>query len=157
MAVVEGDQHTSNDAHRIRAAGARAIQINTGAGCHLEAVDVHHAVQHLDPEAGSLLLVENVGNLVCPALFDIGEAAKVVVLSTPEGDDKPEKYPHIFAGAALMIVNKTDLLPYVDFDVDRCVELARRVNPAIEAIALSARTGEGMAPWLDWLRARLAG
>ena len=122
VCVIEGDQETSFDADRIRAAGARAVQVNTGAGCHLDAAMVHRALHDLDPPDGSLLFVENVGNLVCPALFDLGERAKVVVISVTEGDDKPLKYPHMFAAADLVVVNKTDLLPYVDFDVDALAE-----------------------------------
>ena len=127
--MIEGDQETTFDADRIRGAGARAVQVNTGAGCHLDADMVHRALHDLDPPDGSLLFVENVGNLVCPALFDIGEHAKVVVISVTEGDDKPLKYPHMFSVADLVVVNKTDLLPYVDFDVDRLAEQAREPQP----------------------------
>ncbi len=129
VSVIEGDQETSFDADRIRTAGARAVQINTGAGCHLDAAMVHRALHDLDPPAESLLFVENVGNLVCPALFDIGEHAKVVVISVTEGDDKPLKYPHMFSVADLVVVNKTDLLPYVDFDVERLTAQARELSP----------------------------
>ncbi|MDX9767571.1 MAG: hydrogenase nickel incorporation protein HypB [Ectothiorhodospiraceae bacterium] len=153
IAVVEGDQQTSNDAERIRATGVRAIQVNTGKGCHLDAHMVGHALEHLAPVDDSLLLIENVGNLVCPAGFDLGEAHKVVVLSVTEGEDKPLKYPDMFHAAALMILNKTDLLPHLDFDVEACIANARRVNPAIEVMQLSARSGEGMQAWLDWLEA----
>ncbi len=178
VAVIEGDQQTSFDADRIRATGAPAIQVNTGKGCHLDAPMVaeafaqlhshshdhdhdhdqghghdhhHHHHDHDDGAAHSLLFIENVGNLVCPAVWDLGEAAKVAILSVTEGEDKPLKYPDMFAAARLMILNKTDLLPHVRFDVARCIELARRVNPAIEILQLSATTGEGMDAWLHWL------
>lgn len=153
VAVIEGDQQTANDAERIRAAGAPAIQINTGKGCHLDAHMVGHAVDHLGPGDGSVLFIENVGNLVCPAAFDLGEAHKVVILSVTEGEDKPLKYPDMFAAASLMLINKTDLLPHVDFDVERSIAYARRVNPGIKALAVSARTGEGMDAWYAWLKA----
>ena len=149
--MIEGDQETSFDADRIRAAGARAVQVNTGAGCHLDAAMVHRALHDLDPPDGSLLVIENVGNLVCPALFDLGERAKVVVISVTEGDDKPLKYPHMFTAADLVVVNKTDLLPYVDFDVDALAERARSLNPAVEVLSLSARTGERFDEWMTWL------
>ena len=151
VSVVEGDQETAYDADRIRAAGARAVQVNTGSGCHLDATMVHQALVALDPEPASLVVVENVGNLVCPALFDVGEAAKVVVISVTEGDDKPLKYPHMFAVADLVLVNKTDLLPYVDFDVDRLTADARRLKPGVEVVPLSAKTGAGVEAWYDWL------
>lgn len=150
-AVIEGDQQTTNDADRIRATGAPAIQVNTGKGCHLDAQMVHDAVHHLAPKSNSLLFIENVGNLVCPASFDLGERHKVAVLSVTEGEDKPLKYPHMFAASSLMILNKIDLLPYVSFDVDSCIANARQVNPQIEVIQLSATTGEGMDQWLAWL------
>ncbi len=155
--VIEGDQATTNDAERIRAAGCRVVQINTGSGCHLEPDMLTRGVRHLDPVPGSLLLIENVGNLVCPALFDLGEAARVVILSVTEGDDKPIKYPHMFRTCHLMVVNKIDLLPHVRFDLERCIGYARQVNPEIEVVVVSAETGEGMAGWYDWLRNRLAG
>ncbi len=151
IAVIEGDQMTANDAERIRAAGARAIQINTGAGCHLEADMVAEAVQKLDPPPGSILMIENVGNLVCPALFDLGERMKVAVVSTPEGEDKPLKYPHMFRAAEVVIINKLDLAPHVDFDQDLCRANIREVNPDARLFALSARSGEGLGPWLDFL------
>jgi hydrogenase nickel incorporation protein HypB len=166
VAVIEGDQQTSFDADRIRATGAPAIQVNTGKGCHLDAPmvaeafaqlhshDHHH--HHHGEAPGSLLFIENVGNLVCPALWDLGEAAKVVVLSVTEGEDKPLKYPDMFAAAELMLLNKVDLLPHLRFDVQRCIEAARRVNPALEVIQLSATTGEGMQDWLSWLLQRAA-
>jgi hydrogenase nickel incorporation protein HypB len=149
--VIEGDQETVFDAERIRAAGARAVQVNTGAGCHLDATMVERALASLRPEPGSLLVVENVGNLVCPALFDLGESRKVVVISVTEGDDKPLKYPHMFAAADLVLLNKTDLLPYVDFDPDRLVRDARRVNPDVQVLPVSARTGTNLKDWYDWL------
>jgi hydrogenase nickel incorporation protein HypB len=151
VCVVEGDQETSFDADRIRAAGARAVQVNTGAGCHLDAEMVHRAVHDLDPPAGSLLFVENVGNLVCPAMFDLGERAKVVVISVTEGDDKPLKYPHMFRVADLVVVNKTDLLPYVEFDLDRLRGQARTLNPAVDVLPLSVRTGENVDAWYAFL------
>ena len=151
VTVIEGDQETVFDAERIRRAGARAVQVNTGAGCHLDAAMVARALEQLHPEDGSLLFVENVGNLVCPALFDLGEHRKVVVISVTEGDDKPLKYPHMFAAADLVVVNKTDLLPYVDFDLDRLTRDARSLNPALEVLAVSARTGTGTAAWREWL------
>ncbi|MFA5241467.1 MAG: hydrogenase nickel incorporation protein HypB [Sulfuricella sp.] len=154
VAVIEGDQQTSFDAERIRATGVPAIQINTGKGCHLDAHMVEHALQELKPAAHSLLFIENVGNLVCPASFDLGEAHKVVILSVTEGEDKPLKYPDMFAAAGLMLLNKVDLLPYLSFDVQKCVEYARRVNPRIRVILTSATSGEGMDEWLGWLRAR---
>lgn len=151
VSVIEGDQETLFDADRIRAAGARAVQVNTGAGCHLDAGMVERALAELGPEPDSLVFFENVGNLVCPALFDLGEAAKVVVISVPEGDDKPLKYPHMFAAADLVVVNKIDLLPYVDFDIDRLIRDARKLNPTIQVLPMSVRTGEGFEAWLGWL------
>jgi len=152
LAVIEGDQQTSVDAERIRATGAPAVQVNTGKGCHLDAHMVGLALERLTPAEGSLLFIENVGNLVCPASFDLGEAHKVVVLSVTEGADKPLKYPDMFHAASLMLLNKQDLLPHVDFDVEACLANARRINPGIEVIQLSAKSGEGMAEWLEWLR-----
>ncbi len=154
VAVVEGDQQTSLDADRIRATGVAAVQINTGKGCHLDAHQVGHAVETLGVADRGLLLIENVGNLVCPAGFDLGEAARVVVLSVTEGDDKPLKYPDAFATADLVVINKIDLLPYVDFNVDRCIEYARRLRPEVETLRLSATTGDGVEGWLDWIRRR---
>jgi hydrogenase nickel incorporation protein HypB len=151
VAVIEGDQQTSNDAERIRATGAPAIQINTGKGCHLDAHMVGHAFDQLAMQDNSLLMIENVGNLVCPAAFDLGEAHKVVILSVTEGEDKPIKYPDMFAASDLMLLNKCDLLPYLSFDVDKAIEYARRVNPKIEVIRISATSGEGMDDWLNWL------
>ncbi|SIR54438.1 Hydrogenase nickel incorporation protein HypB [Aeromonas sp. RU39B] len=152
-AVIEGDQQTSSDAERIRATGVAAVQVNTGKGCHLDAQMVHDACHRLELAEGGVLFIENVGNLVCPAGFDLGERAKVAVLSVTEGEEKPLKYPDMFAAAELMIINKTDLLPHVSFDVARCIENARRVNPDIQVIQLSASTGEGMEAWLGWLAA----
>ncbi len=152
LAVIEGDQETSRDADRIRATGAPAIQINTGKGCHLNAHQVGHAVDHLAPEPGSVLMIENVGNLVCPAAFDLGEAHKVAILSITEGEDKPIKYPDMFHAADLLLINKIDLLPYLEFDIERCIGYARRVNPRIRILPVSATTGEGMDPWLRWIR-----
>ena len=149
--VIEGDQQSANDAERIRATGAPSVQINTGTGCHLEADMVMHGLRTLRPEVGSVVMIENVGNLVCPALFDLGEAAKVAILSVTEGEDKPMKYPHMFRASKVMIVNKIDLLPYVDFDVERCIECARQVNPDIEVIQASVKTGEGLDQWYAWL------
>jgi hydrogenase nickel incorporation protein HypB len=168
VSVIEGDQQTSFDADRIRATGAPAIQVNTGKGCHLDAPMVAEAFARLHSHDGhehshghghghhhhhaqGLLFIENVGNLVCPAVWDLGEAAKVAILSVTEGEDKPLKYPDMFAAASLMVLNKVDLLPHVRFDVARCIELARRVNPGIEVIQLSATRGEGMDAWLHWL------
>jgi hydrogenase nickel incorporation protein HypB len=156
LAVIEGDQQTSADADRIRATGARALQINTGKGCHLDAAMVGRAIDDLRPAPSSYLFIENVGNLVCPAAFDLGEDAKVAILSVTEGEDKPLKYPDMFTAARLAILNKTDLAPHCDVDMDLAMANLRRVNPDIEIIALSARTGEGMDTWLAWLRARLA-
>ncbi|HKV22394.1 MAG TPA: hydrogenase nickel incorporation protein HypB [Mycobacterium sp.] len=156
VTVIEGDQETLLDAERIRAAGARAVQINTGAGCHLDADMVHRALHALEPETGSLLFIENVGNLVCPALFDLGEAGKVVVISVTEGADKPLKYPHMFAAAGLVVINKIDLLPYVDFDLDECAGYARSVNPNVNILPVSASTGEGVSAWYDWITSQVA-
>jgi hydrogenase nickel incorporation protein HypB len=156
VSVIEGDQQTSNDAERIRATGVPAVQVNTGKGCHLDAHMIGHAVQHLKLEGRGLLLIENVGNLVCPSAFDLGEAHKVVILSVTEGEDKPLKYPDMFNASDLMILNKIDLLPYVDFDVERCIEYARRINPKLEVLQVSARTGEGMDAWLNWLQTAMA-
>jgi hydrogenase nickel incorporation protein HypB len=156
VAVVEGDQQTSFDAERIRATGAPALQINTGKGCHLDAHMVGRALEKLAPADDSVLLIENVGNLVCPAAFDLGEAAKVVVLSVTEGEDKPLKYPDMFAAASLMLVNKIDLLPYLNFPMDKAIEYALRVNPTLQVIQVSATTGAGFDAWLGWIDARLA-
>jgi hydrogenase nickel incorporation protein HypB len=152
VTVIEGDQQTTNDAERIRATGAPALQINTGKGCHLDASMVERALERLQPPEESVLFIENVGNLVCPAAFDLGEANKVVVLSVTEGEDKPLKYPDMFKAATLMLLNKVDLLPYLTFDVAKCIEYARRVNPDIEVIQVSATKGDGMDTWLAWVR-----
>ena len=152
VTVIEGDQQTANDAERIRASGARALQINTGKGCHLDASMVERALERLQPPDESVLFIENVGNLVCPAAFDLGEAHKVVVLSVTEGEDKPLKYPDMFRAATLMLLNKVDLLPYLTFDVARCIEYARRVNPDIEVMQVSATKGDGMDTWLAWVK-----
>jgi len=151
IAVIEGDQQTANDADRIRETGVPAVQVNTGKGCHLDAHMVGHAFDSIELKNDGLLFIENVGNLVCPAGFDLGEAHKVAILSVTEGDDKPIKYPDMFAAADVMILNKTDLLPYVEFDVDRCLEYARRVNPDILCFQLSATTGEGTEAWYQWI------
>ena len=154
--VLEGDQATANDGERIRAAGAPAVQINTGTGCHLEADLVARGLMELKPAAGSVVMIENVGNLVCPAMFDLGERTKVVVFSVTEGEDKPLKYPHMFGAAEIMILNKIDLLPHVDFDVEAAVANARAVNPDIIVLRISARSGEGLDAWYDWLRGERA-
>ena len=169
VGVIEGDQQTTNDADRIRATGAPAIQINTGKGCHLDAPMIaeafarlplhghhhHHGPDHAHAHAHaadpSLLMIENVGNLVCPAMWDLGERAKIAILSVTEGEDKPVKYPDMFAAARLMVLTKVDLLPHLDFDVAQCIAFAQRVNPDIEVLLVSARTGVGMDAWLDWL------
>jgi hydrogenase nickel incorporation protein HypB len=153
MQVIEGDQATLNDAERIRATGCRVVQINTGTGCHLDAGMVSRALEQLDPPSDSWLMIENVGNLVCPALFDLGEHAKVVILSVTEGEDKPLKYPHMFRASGLMLLNKVDLLPHLHFDVERCLEYARQVNPSIDVLQVSAETGAGVQAWYAWLRA----
>ena len=157
IAVIEGDQQTGLDADRIKATGVPAYQINTGKGCHLDAHGVGHALEHLPSLRGGLLFIENVGNLVCPAGFDLGEAHKVVVLSTTEGEDKPLKYPDMFYAANLMLLNKADLLPYLDFSVETARGYAQQVHPGMECLTLSARTGEGMEDWLAWLRKGVAG
>jgi len=154
VSVIEGDQQTSNDADRIRATGVPAVQVNTGKGCHLEAPMVAKALEKLEFRPGGVLFIENVGNLVCPALFDLGEAHKVAILSVTEGEDKPLKYPDMFRAADLVLINKIDLLPYLDFDVDLCEANARRVNPSVEVLRVSARSGEGFDAWLAWLERR---
>ena len=156
ITVIEGDQQTAFDADRIRETGVPAIQVNTGKGCHLDAHMVGHALEELDPALGGLCFVENVGNLVCPAAFDLGEAHKVVVLSVTEGEDKPLKYPDMFHAADLMILNKVDLLPHLDFDVERCIDFARRVRPDIKVLKLSAKSGEGLEAWYDWIASGVA-
>jgi hydrogenase nickel incorporation protein HypB len=156
ISVIEGDQQTLNDAQRIQATGCRVVQINTGTACHLDASMMGRALQQLDPPRDSVVMIENVGNLVCPALFDLGERAKVVIVSVTEGDDKPIKYPHMFRASEVMILNKIDLLPYVQFDVERCLDFARKVNPRIHIIELSATRGDRLEDWYGWLRAQAA-
>jgi hydrogenase nickel incorporation protein HypB len=153
--IIEGDQATANDARRIRAAGAPVVQLNTGTGCHLEADMVARGLRDLKPAPGSVVMIENVGNLICPAMFDLGEWAKIVMLSVTEGEDKPLKYPHMFRAAKLMILTKIDLLPHVEFDMEAAAANARRVNPDIVILCLSARDGEGMDGWYRWLRREL--
>lgn len=152
LSVIEGDQQTCNDAERIQAAGGKVVQINTGVGCHLDASMVARGLQQLDPAVGSVVLIENVGNLVCPAMFDLGERVRVVIMSVTEGEDKPIKYPHMFRAGHVLILNKIDLLPYVQFDVARCLEYARQVNPKLRVLQVSASRGEGLSEWYDWLR-----
>jgi hydrogenase nickel incorporation protein HypB len=152
LSVIEGDQATDFDAARIRRAGGRAVQVNTGAGCHLDAAMVARALDELAPAAGSVVVIENVGNLVCPALFDLGEHAKVVLVSVTDGDDKPLKYPHMFRAGDVMLLNKIDLLPHVRFDPDRCLAFAREVNPRLQVFQVSATRGDGLEAWYDWLR-----
>lgn len=156
LAVIEGDQQTANDAERIRATGAKAVQVNTGKGCHLDGHMVGHAMEHLTLEPNAMLFIENVGNLVCPAGFDLGEDCKVAVISVTEGEDKPLKYPDMFTVSEIALLNKVDLAPYCDVDLDLYEANLRRINPGIEIIRISARTGEGMEAWVEWLRNRLA-
>jgi hydrogenase nickel incorporation protein HypB len=156
VAVIEGDQETLLDAERIRRTGCAVEQVNTGAGCHLDAAMMHDALHKLDPEPGSLVFVENVGNLVCPALFDLGEGGKVVIISVTEGADKPLKYPYMFAVADLVVINKVDLLPYVDFDLDACCRHVAAVNPGAPVVELSATRGDNVEAWYDWLSSRSA-
>ena len=153
VSVIEGDQQTDNDARRIESAGARVVQINTAAGCHLDAHGIGHAIEKLQPERDSLLMIENVGNLVCPAMFDLGEQARVVVISVTEGDDKPLKYPYMFAGSQICVINKTDLLPYVDSDPERIKANARSVNSGLRFFEVSATKGDGMEEWIEFLAA----
>ena len=149
--IIEGDQQTMNDAERIRKAGAPVIQINTGNGCHLDANMINVAFNKLEPQDNSVLFIENVGNLVCPAMFDLGEAKRVVVISTTEGEDKPLKYPAMFETSDVCIINKTDLMPYLDFNIEKCKEYAMRVNHNLEFFEISVKTGEGMDKWYSWL------
>ncbi len=151
ISVIEGDQQTTNDADRIKETGAKVVQVNTGSGCHLDAGMVQRALTQLQPEQDSLCMIENVGNLVCPALFDLGELAKVVIISVTEGDDKPEKYPAMFRAAKICIINKIDLLPHVNFSQATCRRLASQVNPDLIFFELSTTTGQGMDEWLTWL------
>lgn len=155
--VIEGDQQTSNDADRIAAAGAPVVQINTGKGCHLDSEMVNNAVKKLKPADDSIVMIENVGNLVCPSLFDLGESKRVVIISVTEGDDKPAKYPDMFHTSSLCIINKIDLLPYVQFDIEKTKNYALKVNHHLEFIELSATTGEGMEKWYEWLRREKGG
>ncbi len=157
MAVIEGDQATTNDAERIRATGVPAIQVNTGKGCHLDAHMIGHAMQKLPAMRNGVLFIENVGNLVCPAAFDLGEAHKVAILSVTEGEDKPLKYPDMFHAADLVLINKVDLLPYLDFDLPRCIAYARRINPAVEILQVSATHGTGLDQWYQWIASRCPG
>jgi len=152
IAVVVGDQQTNYDAEQIQASGARAVQINTGRVCHLDAHSVGHVIEGLALKEKSLLFIENIGNLVCPALFDLGEHFKVVILSVTEGDTKPLKYPDMFRCADLMIITKTDLLPYVDFNLGKCMEYARQINPDIDMLTLSTVNGDGLTDWYEWLK-----
>jgi len=151
VAVIEGDQQTMQDALRIEASGAPVVQVNTGSGCHLDAQMVMNAMKKLDPAVGSILFIENVGNLICPSLFDLGERFRIVIISVTEGEDKPLKYPTMFEHADLCIINKKDLLPYVDFAVDKAREYANQVNSGLEFIELSAKTGDGMDQWIHWV------
>lgn len=151
IAVIEGDQQTDNDARRIHDAGAKAIQINTGAACHLDANMVHHALHELDLHQSRLLVIENVGNMVCPTAYDLGEDLKVAIISTPEGEDKPVKYPDLLIAADVLLINKIDLVPYLDFDLEKCIALSRQVNPRITVFPLSAKTGEGVQAFFEWL------
>ncbi len=153
--VIEGDQQTTRDADRIEKSGAPAIQINTGSGCHLDGNMIHLALKKLEIPEHAILFIENVGNLVCPAMFDLGEQKRVVVISVTEGDDKPLKYPYMFETSHLCIINKTDLLPYVDFKVETAMKYARQINPNLEFIMVSVKTGEGMDEWYEWLKKQL--
>ena len=154
FSVIEGDQETVNDAEKIRSTGCNVVQINTGTGCHLEAAMIERGCRELKPPLNSIVMIENVGNLVCPALFDLGEKAKVAILSVTEGEDKPIKYPHMFRASQVMILTKIDLLPYVPFDVQRCLDYARQVNPKMQIFQVSASTGEGLEAWYNWLESQ---
>ncbi len=153
--VIEGDQQTTNDADRIHATGTKVVQINTGKGCHLDAHMVMHAIQGMKPKANSILFIENVGNLVCPAMFDLGEKERVVIISVTEGDDKPLKYPDMFFSSTLCIINKIDLLPYVPFDIEKVKANAKKINPSMEIIELSCTSGEGLQNWYEWLKSKV--
>jgi len=155
FAVIEGDQQTTNDADRIHATGTKVVQINTGKGCHLDAHMVLHALQGMKPKQDSVMFIENVGNLVCPAMFDLGEKERVVIISVTEGDDKPLKYPDMFHSSTLCIINKTDLLPYVPFDIEKVKANAKKVNHKLEIIELSCTSGEGLQQWYSWLKAKV--
>ncbi|NWF60399.1 MAG: hydrogenase nickel incorporation protein HypB [Fischerella sp.] len=156
ISVIEGDQETINDAKKIQATGCKVVQINTGTGCHLDATMIERGLQKLNPPLDSVVMIENVGNLVCPALFDLGENLKVVILSVTEGEDKPIKYPHMFRASEIMILTKIDLLPYVQFDVEKCIEYAQQVNPHIQIFQVSALTGTGLENWYEWLTQKVA-
>jgi hydrogenase nickel incorporation protein HypB len=156
LGVIEGDQATANDGERIRRAGAAVVQVNTGTGCHLDATMVTRALSALRPAPGTVVLIENVGNLVCPALFDLGERAKVVIFSVTDGEDKPLKYPHMFRAAGLVLVSKTDLLPHLDFSIAEAIANLQKINPAAMILSVSAQSGEGMKEWYDWLRGQFA-
>ncbi len=156
ISVIEGDQQTMRDAERIQATGASVVQVNTGTGCHLDAGMINRALPQLNPLPHSLLFIENVGNLVCPALFDLGEAAKVAIISVTEGEDKPQKYPHMFRAASVCLINKIDLLPYLDFDLPLCKDLALQVNPELVFFEVSAKSGAGLEGWYQWLRHKFA-
>ncbi len=156
LKVIEGDQQTTQDADRINKTGVQALQVNTGKGCHLDAHMIGHTFDTLNIEEDSLLFIENVGNLVCPAAFDLGEYCKVVILSVTEGEDKPLKYPDMFAASDLMLLNKVDLLPHLNFDVEKCINFARQVNPKIQILQTSATSGEGMDKWYSWLKAQMS-
>jgi hydrogenase nickel incorporation protein HypB len=151
ISVIEGDQETTNDAEKIKSTGCKVVQINTGTGCHLDAAMIEKGLQELNPPLNSVVMIENVGNLVCPALFDLGEAAKVVILSVTEGEDKPIKYPYMFRSSDIMILTKIDLLPYINFDVQRCLEYAEQVNPNMQIFQVSSTTGEGLDDLYNWL------
>ncbi|MFM6816247.1 MAG: hydrogenase nickel incorporation protein HypB, partial [Dolichospermum sp.] len=151
ISVIEGDQETTNDAEKIKSTGCKVVQINTGTGCHLDASMIEKGLQELNPPLNSVVMIENVGNLVCPALFDLGEAAKVVILSVTEGEDKPIKYPYMFRSSDIMILTKIDLLPYLNFDVQRCLEYAKQVNPNMQIFQVSSTTGEGLEDWYGFL------
>ncbi len=155
FAVIEGDQQTTYDADRIHATGTKVVQINTGKGCHLDAHMVLHAIQDMKPKQNSVLFIENVGNLVCPAMFDLGEKERVVIISVTEGDDKPLKYPDMFYSSTLCIINKTDLLPYVTFDIEKVTANAKKVNPALAIIEVSCTNGQGLQDWYDWLKSKV--
>ena len=154
--IIEGDQQTMNDANRIEAVGAPVVQVNTGRGCHLDADMINKAVKKLEIKDNSTLIIENVGNLVCPSMFDLGESKRVVIISTTEGEDKPIKYPDMFASSDICIINKTDLLPYLDFDIEKCKEYALKVNHHLEIFELSVKSGEGMENWYQWLKEQIA-
>ncbi len=156
ISVIEGDQETINDAQKIQETGCKVIQINTGTGCHLDAGMIERGLAELNPPMNSVVMIENVGNLVCPALFDLGEQLKIVILSITEGEDKPIKYPHMFRASEVMILTKIDLLPYVNFDVERCIEYARQVNPQIKIFQVSSQTGSGLNDWYQWLESKVA-